>query len=107
VKKHFAPVAFDRFPVRVYVQLLRDAAVQAGTTTVERIAGTTSPSALIAVIDTANLGPAAVYLNTQRRDDGRITSLDISDVPAPSLQTWPCRARIREPSRSLRGAIYT
>jgi pimeloyl-ACP methyl ester carboxylesterase len=86
VKKHFAPIALKRLPAKLYVQLLRESAAQAGAVRVSRIAGTSSPWALIAVIDTENLGPAGIYLNTQRRDHGRITSLEISDVPGPSAK---------------------
>jgi pimeloyl-ACP methyl ester carboxylesterase len=86
IKRHVAPVALERLPARAYMALLKEGAAQAGGARISRVAGMHSPWALVAVIETGNLGPAAIYINTQRRDAGLITALSISDVPAPSAE---------------------
>jgi hypothetical protein len=60
VKKHMAPVALKRLPARAYVALFREGAEQAGRVRIRRVVGTHSPWALIAVIDTGNLGRATI-----------------------------------------------
>jgi hypothetical protein len=86
IKRHVAPVALERLSARAYMALLKEGAAQAGGARISLVASMHSPWALVAVIETGNLGPAAIYINTQRRDAGLITALGISDVPAPSAE---------------------